>query len=118
MCNQFQRLSIADRQIKWLQVSVCKTICGVSYVAYRPKCLHKNQIPFQIGRNPNKSTLPKKKPVAPKKQPTRKQKKIQMNKRLQRFRREEASRRVDEMTDDELEEAMFSGADLRELGLD
>lgn len=64
------------------------------------------------------ATLPKKKPVAPKKQPTRKQKKIQMNKRLQRFRREEASRRVDEMSDDELEEAMFSGTDLRELGLD
>jgi transcriptional regulator NrdR family protein len=64
------------------------------------------------------ATLPKKKPVAPKKQPTRKQKKIQMQKRLQRFRREEASRRVDEMSDDELEEAMFSGADLRELGLD
>ena len=64
------------------------------------------------------ATLPKKKPVAPKKQPTRKQKKIQMQKRLQRFRREEASRRIDEMTDDELEEAMFSGADLRELGLD
>jgi len=41
-----------------------------------------------------------------------------MNKRLQRFRREEASRRIDDMTDDELEEAMFSGADLRELGLD
>ena len=61
---------------------------------------------------------PKKKVVAPKKQPNRRQKKIQMNKRLQRFRREEASRRIDDMTDDELEEAMFSGADLRELGLD
>ena len=61
---------------------------------------------------------PKKKVVAPKKQPNRRQKKIKMNKRLQRFRREEASRRIDDMTDDELEEAMFSGADLRELGLD
>ena len=64
------------------------------------------------------ATPPKKKVTAPKKQPTRKQKKIQMQKRLQRFRREEASRRIDEMTDDELEEAMFSGTDLRELGLD
>lgn len=64
------------------------------------------------------ATLPKKKPVAPKKQPTRRQKKIQMNKRLQKFKREEASHLIDEMSDDELEEAMFSGADLRELGLD
>lgn len=64
------------------------------------------------------ATLPKKKPVAPKKQPSRRQKKIQMNKRLQKFRREEVAHRIDEMTDDELEEAIFSGADLRELGLD
>jgi transcriptional regulator NrdR family protein len=64
------------------------------------------------------ATLPKKKPVAPKKQPTRRQKKIKMNKRLQKFRREEVAHRIDNMTDDELEEAIFSGEDLRELGLD
>ena len=65
-----------------------------------------------------RATLPKKKVTAPKKQPSRRQKKIQMNKRLQKFRREEVAHRIDDMTDDELEEAMFSGADLRELGLD
>jgi transcriptional regulator NrdR family protein len=65
-----------------------------------------------------RATLPKKKVAAPKKQPSRRQKKIQMNKRLQKFRREEVAHRIDDMTDDELEEAMFSGADLRELGLD
>ena len=64
------------------------------------------------------ATLPKKKPVAPKKQPTRSQKKIQMNKRLQKFKREQASHLIDEMSDDEFENAIFSGADLRELGLD
>jgi len=64
------------------------------------------------------ATPPKKKVTAPKKQPTRRQKKIQMNKRLQKFRREEIAHRIDNMTDDELEEAIFSGEDLRELGLD
>ena len=64
------------------------------------------------------ATPPKKKVVAEKKQPTRRQKKIQMNKRLQKFRREEIAHRIDNMTDDELEEAIFSGEDLRELGLD
>ena len=64
------------------------------------------------------ATPPKKEPVAPKKQPTRKHKKIQMNKRLQKFRREEVAHRIDDMTDDELEEAIFSGEDLRKLGLD
>jgi len=65
-----------------------------------------------------RATPPKKKVTAPKKQPTRRQKKIQMNKRLQKFRREEIAHRIDNMTDDELEEAIFSGEDLRELGLD
>jgi len=64
------------------------------------------------------ATPPKKKVTAPKKQPTRRQKKIQINKRLQKFRREEVAHRIDNMTDDELEEAIFSGEDLRELGLD
>ena len=64
------------------------------------------------------ATPPKKKVTAPKKQPTRRQKKIQINKRLQKFRREEIAHRIDDMTDDELEEAIFSGEDLRELGLD
>ena len=64
------------------------------------------------------ATPPKKKVTAPKKQPSRRQKKIQMNKRLQKFRREEIAHRIDNMTDDELEEAIFSGEDLRELGLD
>ena len=45
-------------------------------------------------------------------------KKSQMNKRLAKIKRRETAKRIDMMTDDELEEAMFSGADLRELGLD
>ena len=47
----------------------------------------------------------------------KKAKKAQMNKRLARMRRREAARRIDEMTDAELEEAMFSGADLKDLGI-
>lgn len=45
-------------------------------------------------------------------------KKAQMNKRLTKFKRREAQHRIELMDDDELEEAMFSGADLKELGLD
>jgi transcriptional regulator NrdR family protein len=47
----------------------------------------------------------------------KKAKKAQMNKRLTRLKRREAARRIDEMTDEELEEAMFSGADLKDLGI-
>ena len=33
------------------------------------------------------------------------------------MKRKETFRRIDEMTDEELEEAMFSGADLKDLGI-
>ncbi len=60
----------------------------------------------------------KKKVVKPKpKVDIKKFKKAQMNKRLQRMRRREAALRVEEMTDEELEEAMFSGQDLKDLGI-
>lgn len=62
---------------------------------------------------------PVKKKAAPKKRSVdpRAAKKAQMNKRLARLKRREAARRIDEMTDEELEEAMFSGADLKDLGI-
>ena len=45
-------------------------------------------------------------------------KKAQMNKRLAKIKRREAAQRIDMMSDEELEQAMFSGLDLKELGLD
>lgn len=61
----------------------------------------------------------KQKAVKPKPKTDIKQaKKAQMNKRLARIKRREAAQRIDMMSDEELEQAMFSGSDLKELGLD
>ena len=61
----------------------------------------------------------KQKAVKPKpKSEIKRAKKAKMNKRLTKFKRREAQHRIELMDDDELEEAMFSGADLKELGLD
>ncbi len=64
------------------------------------------------------------KPVKPKvvkpkpKADIKQAKKAQMNKRLAKIKRREAAERIDMMSDEELEQAMFSGSDLKELGLD
>ena len=44
-------------------------------------------------------------------------KKAQMNKRLARMKRRQAINQIDMMSDEELEEAMFSGQDLKDLGI-
>ena len=44
-------------------------------------------------------------------------KKAQMNKRLARMKRKQAINQIDMMSDEELEEAMFSGQDLKDLGI-
>lgn len=65
----------------------------------------------------NKPTKPK--VVKPKLKPhqIKQSKKAQMNKRLARLKRQEAVQQIDMMSDEELEEAMFSGQDLKDLGI-
>ncbi len=60
----------------------------------------------------------KQKAVKPKpKVDIKRAKKAQMNKRLARMKRRQAINQIDMMSDEELEEAMFSGQDLKDLGI-
>ena len=81
------------------------------------KCTFCNNIFHTVEIFYTKPKKVKKTPAPPKLDPKR-IKKAEMEKRLKRIKRREAFLRIDSMTDDELEQAMFSGQDLKDLGID